>query len=438
MPNDPRDFPPEFADHIMGPLRRFVRVEAAAGLLLLIATVIALLIANFPFAQPVAHVWEQSMGFHFGNFEFSRSVRHWINDALMTLFFFVVSLELKRELVSGTVRHAAFPLAGALGGMLVPAGIYVTMLLGKPEAHGWGTAISTDTAFMLGCLALLGNNIPVSLRLFLLSLAVFDDVGAIIIVAVSYGRPLSWPAITIAVVLILVVFSLARVGVRTVPVYLLAGIGLWLAIDAAGVHPSIAGVLLGLLTPAREWMSGARVHRILARVIAHPTATHLRNVDERHDLRSAQIAATEAISPVERIEFRLHPWSAFLVMPVFALANAGVALSWEKLIQPVSMAVAVALLVGKPLGVLTMCWLSERTGLGTRPTGLSWPLIAGGSVLTGIGFTMSIFIADLAFDGATLDAAKVGILAASLTSGALGLLFLFLLTLNKRPGHARA
>ncbi|HXS17125.1 MAG TPA: Na+/H+ antiporter NhaA, partial [Polyangiaceae bacterium] len=231
---------------------------------------------------------------------------------------------------------------------------------------------------------------------------------------------------------------LGRLGVRGVPVYLVAGTGLWLAIDASGVHPSIAGVLLGLLTPAREWMSGVRVHRILARVIAHPTATHRRNVDERHDLRSARIAATEAVSPVERIEFRLHPWSAFFIMPVFALANAGVSLSWEKLMQPVSVAVATALLVGKPIGVLLMCWLAERTGLGKRPTGLPWSLIAGGSILTGIGFTMSIFIADLAFDEATLDAAKVGILAASLTSGALGLLVLFLMTMAKRQAAKQA
>ncbi|HVW29244.1 MAG TPA: Na+/H+ antiporter NhaA [Polyangiaceae bacterium] len=437
MPTDREGLPYEFADRFTRPLRRFLKIESAAGVLLLFATVVALVVSNSPLAVSASAFWEQPAGFHFGSLEFTRSVRHWVNDALMTLFFFVVALELKRELVSGSMRRAAFPMAGALGGMIVPPAIYVAMLHGAPGSHAWGTAISTDTAFVLGGLALLGTRVPVSLRLFILSLAVIDDVGAILIVAVVYGGRLSWPALAVAGGVVVLVLVIARAGFRSVPLYVLAGGVLWFSIDASGVHPSIAGVLLGLMTPAREWVSGVSLHRILERVVgSHPTTVHQRDATERDELQTAAIAAREAFSPVERIELRLHPWSAFLVMPVFALANAGVQLSWEKLVHPVSIAVATALVVGKPVGVIALCWLAERARVGTRPADLSWSVIAAASVLTGIGFTMSIFIAGLAFDSATLDAAKVGILSAALFSGSVGLVLLFFLT--KRHRHELA
>jgi NhaA family Na+:H+ antiporter len=434
VPTDREGLPAELADRFTRPLRRFLKIQSAAGVLLLIATVLALVISNSPLAAPVSAFWERPAGFHLGNLGFSRSIRHWINDALMTLFFFVVALELKRELVSGSLRKAMFPIAGALGGMLVPPAIYLAMLHGAPGARGWGTAISTDTAFVLGGLALLGTRVPVSLRLFVLSLAVIDDVGAIAIVAVAYGGPLRWPALAVAAGIVGVVLVLARAGFRSVALYFLAGGALWLAIDASGIHPSIAGVLLGLMTPAREWVSGPSLQRILERVGAHSTTAHRRGDGERNELRTAEIATREAVSPVERIELLMHPWSAFLIMPTFALANAGVELSWEKLVHPVSIAVATALVVGKPAGVIALCWLAERARLATRPSDLPWSLVAGAAVLTGIGFTMSFFIAGLAFDLATLDAAKVGILSAWVVSGSLGLASLFLLTL-RRPGH---
>lgn len=355
----------------------------------------------------------------------------------MTLYFFVAALELKRELVSGNLQKAMFPLAGALGGMIVPPVIYLALLHGAPAARGWGTAMTTDTAFMLGALAPLGARVPVSLRIFLLSLAIFDDVGAIIVVAVAYGRPLSWLALTVATGLIILVLLFARSGIRSITVYLLAGSALWFAIDASGIHPSAAGVLLGLLTPAGPWVSGVRLHGILERVASHPTTAHHRGAGERGDLRTAEIAAKEAIAPVERIESRIHPWTAFLVMPVFALANAGVPLSLDLLANPVSTAVATALVVGKPVGVVALSWLAERTGVGSRPSDLPWSMVLAGSVLTGIGFTMSIFIADLALDSATATAAKVGILTGAAISGSVGLLLLFLLS-SRRGQLARA
>lgn len=438
MQTEPAGLPREFADRFTRPVRRFLQIESAAGVLLLIATLVALLISSSPHAGPISGFWETPVGFRFGPHEYARSVRHWINDALMTLFFFVVALELKRELARGELRDlrkAAFPLAGALGGMIVPPVIYVGMLRGMPETHGWGTAMTTDTAFVLGGLALLGKRIPVSLRVFLLSLAIFDDVGAILVVAVAYGKALSWPALAATSCLVVLVLIAARAGVRSSAVYLLAGAALWIAVDASGLHPSIAGVLLGLMTPAREWISGDRLHRILERVASHPTAAHPRDAGERNDLRTAGVAAKEAISPVERLELRMHPWAAFLVMPVFALANAGVTLTWERLAHPVSVAVAIALVLGKPAGVLTMTLLAVRARVATRPRELPWSMIAAASVLTGIGFTMSIFIASLAFDRVTLEAAKVGILTASVISGSVGLLALMALTSR---GHTSA
>lgn len=434
------DLPREPVDRFMRPLRRFLRIESAAGMILLIATVIALVVANSRFSAPVSSFWETPVGLRFGGFEFSRSLRHWINDALMTLFFFVVALELKRELLAGSVRKALFPLAGAVGGMLVPPLLYLALLHGTPMARGWGTTMTTDTAFVLGGLALLGTRVPLSLRLFLLSLAIFDDVGAIVVVAIAYGEQLSWPALLIALGIVAAVLVAGRAGVRGAFPYLFAGAALWLAIDASGLHPSLAGVLLGVLTPARQWISGTRLRRIFERVSLHATEAHQRDAGERADLRTAAVAAHEAVSPVERLEFRIHPWSAFFIMPVFALANAGVWLAWERLADPVSVAIAVALVVGKPAGVLGLCWLSERTGLATRPADLSWPVIAAAAILTGIGFTMSIFIAGLAFDAATFDAAKVGILVAAVVSAVVGLGLLFVATRRPRtrPAQVRA
>ena len=231
----------------------------------------------------------------------------------------------------------------------------------------------------------------------------------------------------------MLVLLFARSGIRSITVYLLAGRALWAAIDASGIHPSAAGVLLGLMTPAGPWVSGVRLHGILARVASHPTTAHHRDAGERGELRTAEIATKEAISPVERIESRVHPWTAFLVMPVFALANAGVPLSWNQLASPVSMVVATALVVGKPVGVVVLSWLAERTRVGSRPADLPWSMVLVGSVLTGIGFTMSIFIADLAFDSATAAAAKVGILTGAAISGSVGLLLLFLLSSGRTP-----
>lgn len=434
--DDSTGLPSEMADRITEPFGRFLKIEAAAGGTLLLATLVALILSNSTWSTPFLAFWETPIGLHFGPLDFTRSLRHWINDGLMTVFFFVVALELKRELVLGELRSpriAALPFAGALGGMLVPVAIYLALMGGQPGVHGWGTVMATDTAFVIGCLALFGSRIPAILRLFLLSLAIFDDVGAILVVAVGYGGALNWVALALAVLGLAVVAGTDRLGIRSLPIYFLLGGVVWLCFDASGIHPTIAGVLLGLLTPARGWVSDRRLRVILSRVLSYPIGDHWSgDTNERRDLRRAGVAATEALSPVERLEMMLHPWAGFAIMPIFALANAGVEITGADVGQPVSVAIFAGLVLGKPIGVVTFCFLADRLRLATRPSALSWSFLAAGALLTGIGFTMSLFIAGLAFTPAMLDAAKLGILTGSIFSAAAGLSILIRLTYRKR------
>lgn len=436
MNQDSTGLPHEIADRFTEPFARFLKVESAAGALLLFTTVAALILSNSVWSTPFLAFWETPVGLHFGALDFSRALRDWINDGLMTLFFFVIALELKREFVLGELRNlrmAVLPFAGALGGMLVPAALYLALMNGQPGMSGWGTVIATDTAFVIGCLALFGSRIPPSLRLFLLSLAIFDDVGAIVIVAVGYGHALNWLALGLGLFGLAVVAGAARIGIRSIPIFFLFGGMIWLCFDASGVHPTIAGVILGLMTPTRGWVSDERMRVIFGRVLSYPIGDHWSgDTTERSALQRAGAAASETLSPVERLEIMLHPWVGFAIMPIFAIANAGVLLSGADVGHAVSVAIVAGLVLGKPIGVLSFSWLAVRTGLATRPLRLSWALLAAGSLLTGIGFTMSLFIAGLAFDPAMLSAAKIGVLIASVVSGAAGLLMLTWLTFRKR------
>lgn len=430
------NLPDEIADRFTQPFARFLKIEAASGILLFLAALAALSLANSPWSASFLAFWETPIGLHFGGLDFSRSFRHWINDGLMTFFFFVIALELKRELTLGelrNVRTAALPFAGALGGMIIPVCLYLGLMTGRPGAHGWGTVMATDTAFVIGCLALFGSRIPPSLRLFLLSLAVFDDVGAITVVAVGYGGSLNWFALVLGMLGLAVVASFARLGIRSSPVYLLLGGVIWLCFDASGIHATITGVVLGLMTSTRVWVRDARLRSILERVLSYPTGEHWSGDSaNRRDLRQAGIAVSELLSPVERLEIMLHPWAGFVIMPIFALANAGVAISAGDIGRPVFVAIFAGLVFGKPVGVLVFSWLAIRLRLATRTASLSWPFLTAGAFLTGIGFTMSLFIAGLAYTPEVLNAAKLGIFAASIFSAAAGLLILVWLTHHKK------
>lgn len=430
--------PKEPVDRFTKPFAQFLRIEAAAGAVLLIFAVSAVAVSNSSWSAPFLALWEMPVGLHLGAVEFSRSLRHWINDGLMTFLFFIVALELKRELVLGELRNprmAALSLAAALGGMVAPASLYLLLVRGGPGAHGWGTVMATDTAFVIGCLAVLGSRVPLSLRLFLLSLAIFDDIGAILVVAIGYGGALSWSALALAALGLGMVTALARLGVRSVPAYFTIGGLIWLALDASGVHPTVAGVALGLMTPTRRWVSGHRLHAILNRVRAYPPGGGWSgDADDQRDLQRAGIATREALSPIERLESALHPWVAFAVMPLFALANAGVPLSTASFDRSIATAVFTGFVLGKPLGVVLFSVLAVRLRLAVRPPSLRWSLLAAGGLLTGIGFTMALFIAELAFGPSLLNSAKLGILGSSVVSGTSGLLVLVWLTSRNRRG----
>jgi len=428
--------PKEPADWLTKPLLRFLHIESMAGFVLLLCTILALALANSPLSVPFLALWDLHAGISFNDVEISRSLKHWINDGLMTLFFFLVALELKRELVLGELRHlqvAALPAAAAIGGMIVPAGVFLLLVGSGAGAGGWGTVMSTDTAFVIGCLAALGTRIPASLRLFLLSLAIFDDIGAILVVAIGYGKTLNWMALGVAGFGFAGVVAIARLGIRSFLVYFVMGGGIWLALDASGIHATVTGVILGLMTPPRSWVSDTRLHAILDKVVAYPPGEdwgghHV----ARDDLHRAGVATREALSPIERLEFALHPWVAFAILPLFALANAGIPVAKANFDPSLTTAIFTAFVVGKPVGVILFSFLVVKLRFGTRPSDLSWGLLIGGSLLTGIGFTMALFIAELAFHPKLLDSIKLGVLGASVISATIGILTLNWLTTARR------
>lgn len=433
------ELPREPADRLTRPFAIFLRIEAAGGVLLLLSAVAAVILSNSAWAGPFERLWETPLGFQIGSSTFIRSFREWINDGAMTLFFFVVALELKRALVLGELRSprtAALSIAGAVGGMLVPAGFYLLLQWGQLAVSGWGTVMATDTAFAIGCLAILGSRVPQSLRLFVLALAIVDDIGAILVVAIGYSSKISWFALGLAALGIVVVRVLALLGVRRTAVYFAVGVLIWLAIDASGVHATVTGVIMGLLTPARRWVSNDRLYTILSRVVAHPTGKEGGGATrDRETIRLAERAARETLSPAERLEMALHPWVGFVVMPVFALANAGLAVSWSDLGNSVTLAIIVGFVIGKPTGILTFCWLALRLGIAVRPAELSWRLLAGAGALAGIGFTMALFIAHLAFPADLLGIVKLGIFAGSILSAWFGLALLIWGTAGATPEY---
>jgi NhaA family Na+:H+ antiporter len=435
--------PAEPIDRVVDPIARFLHVESASGVVLLLATVAALVLANSPVSEDFLSLWKTPVGFSVGAFEMHHSLKHWINDGLMAIFFFVVGLEVKRELILGELRDlrvAALPIVAALGGMVAPAALYLAFQWGEAGERGWGIPMATDIAFVVGCMAMLGPRVPRSLRILLLSLAIADDVGAILVIAIGYATELSLSALAWGVFGIGLVMFQQRIGVRSIPIYVLFGVGIWFEFHESGVHATIAGVALGLLTRVRPWVS----QRLLTQFV-HQLGGFLQG-DSWHDthrrqtvLQSVERATREAISPLERLEVALHPWVSFVIMPLFAFANAGVPIEAGAFTDSVAIAVVVGLCVGKPVGIVLFSWLAVRTGLAKLPEGISWAILAAGGVLAGIGFTMSLFIAGLALSERLLLAAKIGILTGSALCAVLGLaLLLWFLPRPAQAGSAAA
>ncbi len=423
------------ADKAFSAFEKFLHIEAVSGIVLLIAAAAALIWANSPYASSYEHLWHMPLSFGIGDFVVSNSLHFWINDALMTVFFLVVGMEIRREIHEGALANlklAALPMVAAFGGVLVPALLYLTLNNAEGLRQGWAVPTATDIAFAVGVLALLGRSVPASVRVFLLALAIIDDIVAVLIIALFYSGGLDPLGFAIAGAGVLLVLGLQHIGIGSAYAYVLPGALLWLGLLKTGAHPTLAGVVLGLMTPVRA-----------VKVMTPPLQTASQAISEFAERKQAadsgaselmepikqlRHAQRELLPPVMRVQMALHPWVAYLVMPLFALANAGVSLDGVNLGEGASMMVfsgaALALVMGKPLGVLSSSWLMVRMGWCSLPPGMTWAWMGLIGCLAGIGFTMSIFIANLAFSQQDLlSAAKLGVLVASVVAGVIGLLY---------------
>ena len=415
----------------MRPLQRFMRLEVAGGLVLLAAVAVALVWANVAEAS-YADFWGTSLTVSLGDHTLTETLRDVVNDGLMAIFFLVVGLEVKRELVVGelsTRQAALLPLFAAVGGMVVPALVFLAVMGGDAGSNGWGIPMATDVAFALCALAALGRRAPTALVAFLLGVAVIDDIGAILLVAFYYSEPIAYGWLALALGGLVAIVVVQRMGVRYMPVYVALGLVVWFATFESGVHATIAGVALGLLTPVRPFQDPAAVSAEAVRIAAE-TDDHPDDPDaDAASWRRLSWLSREAMSPLLRLEDALHGWSSFVVLPIFALANAGLVLDGESIDAatqtPVALAVGLGLVLGKTVGLTAGVALATRLRLSSLPRGVTWPHVIGTGALAGIGFTVSLFIAGLAYsDPSLVEGAKIGIFAGSAVAAALGLVLL--------------
>lgn len=409
------------------PLTAFMRIESASGVVLLICTAIALLAANSPYAEAYDAFWHHELRIAVGEFQLAYSVAHWINDGLMVVFFFVIGLEIKRELVIGELsdpKKVVLPVAAAFGGVIAPVAIYLSLQYGEVGQHGWAVPMATDIAFVVGCLSLLGSRIPRGLGILMLSLAIVDDLMAVLVIAVFYTSSISSGWLAGAGVGLVTIVVMNRLGIRSVAMYFIAGVWVWLCTLQSGVHPTIAGVIVGLLTPVQPWLGGMKFLGFLRHTDEMLRKEETSIERARELVADLSFASREAVSPLFRIETVLHPWVAFGIMPLFALANAGVPIELDGIGEPVAVAVAAGLFFGKPIGIFGASWLTVKLGWAARPEGVTWPILGGAAFLGGIGFTMALFIASLGLSGDLLLSAKIGIILGSFTSAVIGMLIL--------------
>ena len=428
--------PAQVLSTIKTPWQHFVETETSSGIVLIFAALVAFIWANSPFAESYFHMKELEVGFEFGAFSMHHHLQHWVNDLLMALFFFVVGLEIKREFLVGElagVKQASLPIAGALGGMIAPALIYVWFNWGGPGIPGWGVPMATDIAFAVGVLALLGSRVPIGLKVFLLALAIVDDLGAVLVIAVFYTAELNMVMLALAFVAWGAAVFYGRGGGTSAVVYLLIGTFCWYFMLESGVHATIAGVLMALAIPLRHGMAPTEL------------VDQLQSLDEERRPERVQVhiehlehVLDRAHSPLYAMEHALQPWVAYFIMPVFALFNAGVALGGGDagFVTDISMGAFFGLLIGKPFGITGFALVAVASGLATLPRGANWTSMFGVGMVAGIGFTMALFIAGLAFPAPhLLDEAKLGVLAASVCAAILGLGFLLVALRKPAPSE---
>jgi Na+/H+ antiporter NhaA len=421
-----------WARHLAAPVRDYLRTETGGAMVLLAAVIAGLAWANID-PDSYRSFWSTELEIRLGSHSLTDDLRHWVNDGLMVFFFFIVGLEARREFDMGELRERrriALPVIAALGGVTVPILLYLAFNAGTGTAHGWGAAMSTDTAFALGALALVGPRCPDRLRVFLLTLVVVDDLAALLVIAIAYTEQVSLTWLAIAIVLLGVFIAIGRLRVWRGPAYVVAGLGIWLAMHESGIHPTIAGLAMGLATtaflPAR-----ADLEEVTAR------AREFREQPTPELARSARLGLESAVSPNERLQLMLHPWTSFVIVPLFALANAGITIDSDLLRDaigsPVTLGILVGYVVGKPLGIVGASWLATRRGL-RLPVG--WGALFGGGAVAGIGFTVSLLIASLAFEGRELEEAKLGVFGAAIAAATIG--WLVFRVIDRLPAPVRA
>ena len=425
-------------DWVLMPFQEFLRAEASGGILLLACTAVALIWANSPWSGAYHDFWHTYVTVGFGGYALTESLLHWVNDGLMAVFFFVVGLEIKREILVGELgsfRKAAVPIAAALGGMAVPAIVYVLFNYGKPGMSGWAIPAATDIAFALGILALLGKRAPTSLKVFLTALAIADDIGAVLIIALFYTSNISLLALGIAAGILILLIISNLIGIRRLLAYAVLGTALWIAFLESGVHATVAGVILAFTIPSRCRIKGG-TFVAFARTALDEFERGGGNEDDiitdparQSAVHALEQACEHVETPLRRMEHALHPWVSYFIMPIFALANAGVSLGQgvgAALTSSVGLGVMFGLVIGKQVGVMALTWAAVKGRIGQLPAMTTWKQLYATSWLAGIGFTMSLFIANLAFADhpQLLESAKIGILAGSLVSAVVGFLIL--------------
>lgn len=427
----------------------FFHNESTGGILLLICAVIAVTLASIPGGEWFDRLWETSASIGIGDFSIEMTLRYWINDALMAIFFFVVGLEIKREMLVGqlsSIKRSALPIVAALGGMLVPAGIYWACNAGHPESvQGWGIPMATDIAFAIGILSLLGDRVPPSLKVFLTALAIVDDIGAIIVLAVFYpAHALHLEFLAYAGIILAVLAAFNALKLKNKYLYIIPGIVMWYFTYRSGIHATIAGVLLAMVIPSKgsinEIRFQSRISLLLEKfkITSNRKTNVLTSPEQQHIIHSMSTELKSVDPLLHRFESKLHPIVTFIIMPLFALANAGVALDFSSIssggLSPVTLGIVLGLLIGKPAGIFIFSFISIKMKLAARPTGVTWTQMASISILGGIGFTMSIFINNLAFSsGSLIDIGKISILIASASAALLGLLAMRVSCSGKAP-----
>ena len=429
------------AEQLMRPFQRFSRQEASSSILLLAAAIMAIVWANSPLAHLYQGFRSTEISLSIGTFVIGKTVQHWINDGLMTFFFFMVGLEIKQEMIVGELssfRQAFLPAAAALGGMLFPGLIFYVMNQGTTAVRGWGIPMATDIAFSLGALAVLGKKMPLGLRVFLSAFAIADDLGAVLVIAIFYTTAITWNYLLLSMIFLAGLALANFLWIRGTLVYGLLGVGLWLMIMASGVHGTVAGILVAVFIPAKgKYDTDKFIGEVKTRMQdfeCEPSGcgrSILLNQRHLNAVQSIGLAALHAETPVQRLEHSLYPWVAFVIVPLFALANAGLyfpRIEMGEIMQsPLALGVIFGLLVGKPLGITLFSYLAVKSGLASLPRGLNWLHIAGVGLLGGIGFTMSLFIMDLSFSEEFLIMqAKFGIFAGSVAAAVMGLVFLYI------------